>query len=72
MGHRHLYSISQMFESEPDQNWNHMHTDQHYVQLGNLFFMSQLNLYSGSLALSYGKLLTCMNSVVLLLDLYCR
>ncbi|KAF7818599.1 putative E3 ubiquitin-protein ligase RHG1A isoform X1 [Senna tora] len=34
MGHRHLYSISQIFESDHDQNWNHMHTDQHYVQLG--------------------------------------
>ncbi|XP_061345717.1 probable E3 ubiquitin-protein ligase HIP1 [Gastrolobium bilobum] len=34
MGHRHLYSTSPFFEGEPDQNWNHMHTDQHYVHLG--------------------------------------
>ncbi|XP_027363854.1 probable E3 ubiquitin-protein ligase ZFP1 isoform X2 [Abrus precatorius] len=34
MGHRHLYSTSPMFEGEPDQNWNHMHTDQQYVHLG--------------------------------------
>ncbi|XP_061350547.1 probable E3 ubiquitin-protein ligase RHG1A [Gastrolobium bilobum] len=34
MGHRHLYNKSPLFESEPDQNWNHMHTDQHYVPLG--------------------------------------
>ncbi|KAF7804473.1 putative E3 ubiquitin-protein ligase RHG1A isoform X1 [Senna tora] len=34
MGHRHLYSTSQMFENEHEQNWNPMHTDQHYVQLG--------------------------------------
>ncbi|XP_020240153.1 probable E3 ubiquitin-protein ligase ZFP1 [Cajanus cajan] len=34
MGHRHLYSSSAMFEGEPDQNWNHMHTDQQYVHLG--------------------------------------
>ncbi|KAF3442855.1 hypothetical protein FNV43_RR16773 [Rhamnella rubrinervis] len=30
MGHRHPFSTSQMFESEPDQNWNHMHTEQPY------------------------------------------
>ncbi|XP_028793080.1 probable E3 ubiquitin-protein ligase RHG1A isoform X2 [Neltuma alba] len=29
MGHRHLYSMSQMFGSEQEQNWNYMHTDQH-------------------------------------------
>lgn len=23
-----------MFENEHDQNWNHMHTDQHLVHLG--------------------------------------
>ncbi|RZB72461.1 E3 ubiquitin-protein ligase MBR2 isoform E [Glycine soja] len=34
MGHRHLYSSSPMFEGEPDQNWNHMHMDQQYVNLG--------------------------------------
>ncbi|KAI4349171.1 hypothetical protein L6164_009800 [Bauhinia variegata] len=34
MGHRHIYSTSQLFDSEHDQNWNHMHTDQHYVHLG--------------------------------------
>ncbi|RDX80092.1 E3 ubiquitin-protein ligase MBR2 [Mucuna pruriens] len=34
MGHRHLYSSTPMFEGEPDQNWNHMHTDQQYVHLG--------------------------------------
>ncbi|KAK4272888.1 hypothetical protein QN277_021382 [Acacia crassicarpa] len=34
MSHRHLYSPSQMFESDHDQNWNSMHTDQQYVHLG--------------------------------------
>ncbi|KAJ7972423.1 RING finger protein [Quillaja saponaria] len=34
MGHRHLYSTSQMFESDHEQNWNHNHTDQHYMHLG--------------------------------------
>ncbi|KAL2323273.1 hypothetical protein Fmac_027652 [Flemingia macrophylla] len=34
MGHRHLYSSFAMFEGEPDQNWNHMHTGQQYVHLG--------------------------------------
>ncbi|TKY62166.1 E3 ubiquitin-protein ligase MBR2 [Spatholobus suberectus] len=34
MGHRHLYNTSPLFEGEPDQNWSHMHTDQHYVHLG--------------------------------------
>ncbi|KAI4300257.1 hypothetical protein L6164_033654 [Bauhinia variegata] len=34
MGHRHIYSTSPMFDGENDQNWNHMHTDQHYVHLG--------------------------------------
>ncbi|KAJ7976979.1 RING/U-box superfamily protein [Quillaja saponaria] len=34
MGHRHLYSTSQMFESDQEQNWNHMHPDQHYMHLG--------------------------------------
>nr|CAA70734.1 RING-finger protein [Lotus japonicus]CAA85321.1 protein containing C-terminal RING-finger [Lotus japonicus] len=34
MGHRHLYNTTPLFEGEPDQNWNHMHTDQHYVNLG--------------------------------------
>ncbi|KAI9086240.1 hypothetical protein K1719_031694 [Acacia pycnantha] len=34
MGHRHLYSISQMFGSEHEQNWNYMHPDQQNVQLG--------------------------------------
>lgn len=34
MGHRHLFSTSQMFESEPDQNWNHMHTEQPYEYMG--------------------------------------
>ncbi|XP_022640351.1 probable E3 ubiquitin-protein ligase HIP1 isoform X3 [Vigna radiata var. radiata] len=33
MGHRHLYSSSPMLDGEPDQNWNHMHTDQQYVNL---------------------------------------
>ena len=36
MGHRHLYGAPPMFEGEPDQNWSHMHTDQHYVHLGNV------------------------------------
>ncbi|XP_054800814.1 probable E3 ubiquitin-protein ligase ZFP1 isoform X2 [Prosopis cineraria] len=34
MSHRHLYNTSQMFESDHDQNWNSMHTDQQYVHLG--------------------------------------
>ncbi|KAK7337049.1 hypothetical protein VNO77_17607 [Canavalia gladiata] len=34
MGHRHVYNTSPLFEGEPDQNWNHMHTDQHYVHHG--------------------------------------
>lgn len=34
MGHRHFYSASPMFESDPDQNWNHMHTQQHYMHPG--------------------------------------
>lgn len=34
MGQRHLYSISQMFGSEQEQNWNYMHADQDYVQPG--------------------------------------
>ncbi|KAK4583300.1 hypothetical protein RGQ29_026191 [Quercus rubra] len=33
MGHRHLFNASQMFENEHDQNWNHMHTDQHLMHL---------------------------------------
>ncbi|XP_065855501.1 probable E3 ubiquitin-protein ligase HIP1 [Euphorbia lathyris] len=31
MGHRHIFSTSQMFENEPDQNWNHMHIEQPYA-----------------------------------------
>ncbi|XP_002519554.2 E3 ubiquitin-protein ligase MBR1 [Ricinus communis] len=31
MGHRHLFNTSQMFESEQDQNWNHMHIEQTYA-----------------------------------------
>lgn len=34
MGHRHLLSTSQMFESGHDQNWNHMHTEQPYANMG--------------------------------------
>ncbi|CAJ1894125.1 unnamed protein product [Sphenostylis stenocarpa] len=34
MGHRHFYNTSPLFEGEPDQNWNHMHTDQQNVHLG--------------------------------------
>ncbi|KAI9121915.1 hypothetical protein K1719_006604 [Acacia pycnantha] len=34
MSHRHLYSPSQIFESDQDQNWNSMHTDQQYVHHG--------------------------------------
>lgn len=33
MGHRHLFSTSQMFENEHDQNWNHMHSEQHFMHL---------------------------------------
>lgn len=53
MGHRHLYSTSQMFESEQDQNWNAMHTDQHYVHLGNAYYMPQLSF--GFISHFYGK-----------------
>lgn len=42
MGHRHFYSTSPVFESEPGQNWNHMHTDQHYVHLGNFTLYASL------------------------------
>ncbi|OIV92156.1 hypothetical protein TanjilG_18728 [Lupinus angustifolius] len=34
MGHRHFYNTTPTFEGEPDQNWNHMHADQHHVHLG--------------------------------------
>ncbi|KAK7245149.1 hypothetical protein RIF29_39984 [Crotalaria pallida] len=34
MGHRHFYNTPPMFEGEPDQNWNHMHADQHHLHLG--------------------------------------
>ncbi|XVF07935.1 hypothetical protein REPUB_Repub06bG0182100 [Reevesia pubescens] len=33
MGHRHLFGTPQMFESEHEQCWNHMHTDQPYANL---------------------------------------
>lgn len=36
MGHRHLYSISQMFGSEHEQNWNYMHPDQYNVLPGKV------------------------------------
>lgn len=32
MGHRHLFSSSQMFENENDQGWDH--GDQPYMHLG--------------------------------------
>ncbi|KAH1258606.1 E3 ubiquitin-protein ligase MBR2 [Glycine max] len=34
MGHRQFHNTSSLFEGEPDQNWNHMHTDQQCVHLG--------------------------------------
>ncbi|CAL0310456.1 unnamed protein product [Lupinus luteus] len=34
MEHRHFYNTTPMFEGEPDQNWNHMHADQHHVLTG--------------------------------------
>ncbi|MED6160992.1 hypothetical protein PIB30_056494 [Stylosanthes scabra] len=34
MGHRHIYGAPPVFDGEPDQNWSHMHADQHYVHLG--------------------------------------
>ncbi|KAG2690208.1 hypothetical protein I3760_09G176900 [Carya illinoinensis] len=33
MGHRHLFSTSQSLENEHDQNWNHIHAEQHFVNL---------------------------------------
>ncbi|XP_031252277.1 probable E3 ubiquitin-protein ligase ZFP1 [Pistacia vera] len=36
MGHRQLLSTSQMFESGHDQNWNHMHTEQPYANMGRV------------------------------------
>lgn len=36
MGHRHQFNASQSFENEDDQNWNHMHMEQHFVHLGIL------------------------------------
>lgn len=39
MGHRHLYNASPLCDGEADQNWNHMHTDQHYVNLGNVKYL---------------------------------
>ncbi|XP_022767371.1 uncharacterized protein LOC111311857 [Durio zibethinus] len=33
MGHRHLFGTSQMFGSEQEQGWNHMHTEQPYANL---------------------------------------
>ncbi|XP_044487187.1 probable E3 ubiquitin-protein ligase ZFP1 [Mangifera indica] len=36
MGHRHLLSSSQMFETGPDQNWNHMHTEQPHANMGRV------------------------------------
>ncbi|KAG8500922.1 hypothetical protein CXB51_003035 [Gossypium anomalum] len=33
MGHRHVFNTSQMFESENEQGWNHMHPDQPYTNL---------------------------------------
>lgn len=33
MGHRHQFNASQSFENEDDQNWNHMHMEQHFVHL---------------------------------------
>lgn len=38
MGHRHLFGTSQMFESGHDQNWNHLHTEQPYANLGTETF----------------------------------
>lgn len=52
MGHRHLLSSSQMFETGPDQNCNHMHTEQPYANMGivlnNVFYLHicSLVLYS--------------------------
>ncbi|KAE9621831.1 putative transcription factor C2H2 family [Lupinus albus] len=34
MEHKHFYNTTSMFEGEPDQNWNHMHSDQKHVLLG--------------------------------------
>lgn len=34
MGHRHLFSTSQMLENEQDLSWNHMHMEQPYTNLG--------------------------------------
>jgi hypothetical protein len=45
MGHRHLFSTSQMFENEHDQNWNHMHaTEQRFMHLG-IMTLNAFNYY---------------------------
>uniref|UniRef100_A0A2C9VDI5 RING-type E3 ubiquitin transferase n=1 Tax=Manihot esculenta TaxID=3983 RepID=A0A2C9VDI5_MANES len=36
MGHRHLFSTSQMFDGEQDQNWNNMHIEQPYANLARV------------------------------------
>lgn len=36
MGHRHQFNTSQMFESDHDQNWNHMQTEQSFGHMGNM------------------------------------
>lgn len=35
MGHRHLFNTSQMFDSDHDQNWNHMQAEQSFGHMGN-------------------------------------
>lgn len=42
MGHRHLFGTSQMFESENEQGWNHMHTEQPHTNLGIVLLMPSL------------------------------
>ncbi|KAL5546188.1 hypothetical protein UlMin_005875 [Ulmus minor] len=55
MGHRHLLSTSQMFESDHDQNWNHMQTEQSYGHIvgpgsadnGSFFYPTENMLVDG-------------------------
>ncbi|XP_052171780.1 probable E3 ubiquitin-protein ligase ZFP1 [Diospyros lotus] len=33
MGHRHIFNTAQMFETDDDQSWNHIHAEQSYRHL---------------------------------------
>lgn len=55
MGHRHQFNTSQMFESDHDQNWNHMQTEQSFGHMdgagsadnGSYFFPVENMLVDG-------------------------